>query len=173
MADSDARAARAMARVQGLLGPEAVVTAVLEGGRGFAEQVRLVPWGDAREEGRDRRPSGAREAPNRSAPWPGRLSQPSPAVVHQPPGTADLCGVGGAPVEVSGRGMLSTAPTALAIGNGSFEEVLRWAGPWPLEERWWEAEGHRRARLQLVLADGTAHVVFREGGGWWLEASYG
>ena len=42
------RAHRAITRVQGLLGPEAVVTAVLGGGRGFAEQVRLVPWGDER-----------------------------------------------------------------------------------------------------------------------------
>ncbi|MGH9065343.1 MAG: DNA polymerase Y family protein, partial [Acidimicrobiales bacterium] len=44
--DHDARAARAFARVQGLLGPDAVATAVLAGGRGPGEQVRLVPWGE-------------------------------------------------------------------------------------------------------------------------------
>ena len=42
------RAGRALVRVQALLGPEAVVTAVLGGGRNPAEQVRLVPWGDDR-----------------------------------------------------------------------------------------------------------------------------
>ncbi|WBC17087.1 DNA polymerase Y family protein [Micromonospora sp. WMMA1998] len=42
------RAHRALSRVQGILGPEAVVTAVLGGGRSPAEQVRLVPWGDER-----------------------------------------------------------------------------------------------------------------------------
>ncbi|WP_422755322.1 DNA polymerase Y family protein [Micromonospora sp. WMMD708] len=42
------RAHRALSRVQGILGPEAVVTAVLGGGRSPADQTRLVPWGDER-----------------------------------------------------------------------------------------------------------------------------
>jgi protein ImuB len=46
--ESDERAARALVRVQALLGPESVVTAVLVGGRDPAEQIRLVPWGDDR-----------------------------------------------------------------------------------------------------------------------------
>ncbi len=170
-ADADARAARAMARVQGLLGPEAVVTAVRQGGRGFAEQIRLVPWGDARQVPAGR-PSGAREPADCPVPWPGRLSRPAPAVVHQPPRPADLCGAGGLPVEVSGRGVLSTVPVALAVENGPFQEILHWAGPWPLEERWWEAGGRRRALIQVVTSSGAAHVVSREAGGWWLEASY-
>ncbi len=160
-ADSDARAGRAMTRVQALLGPDAVATAVLGGGRGFAEQVRLVPWGDAREEA------------DGSAPWPGRLRRPSPAIIHRPARTADLCDRDGRPVTVSGRGLLSAAPAALAVEDGPFVEILRWAGPWPLEERWWEPGGRRRARLQVILADGEAHVVCREAGGWWLEATYG
>lgn len=49
--EADARAGRAMVRVQALLGPDAVVTAVLGGGRDPGEQVRLVPWGDEREPG--------------------------------------------------------------------------------------------------------------------------
>jgi protein ImuB len=46
--EADERAGRALVRVQALLGPEAVVTAVLTGGRDPAERVRLVPWGDDR-----------------------------------------------------------------------------------------------------------------------------
>jgi protein ImuB len=46
--EADERAGRALVRVQALLGPEAVVTAVLGGGREPAERVRLVPWGDDR-----------------------------------------------------------------------------------------------------------------------------
>jgi protein ImuB len=180
-ADSDARAARAMARVQGLLGPEAVVTAVLEGGRGFADQVRLVPWGDDRGErpirsGRGRAAPGSvstKRPADRPAPWPGRLSHPSPAIVHQPPRPADLCDADGQPVEVSARGLLSSPPAALAVENGPLEEIVRWAGPWPVEERWWEAGGRRRARIQVVLGGGSAHVVCRESGAWWVEASYG
>jgi protein ImuB len=46
--EADERAGRALVRVQAMLGPDAVVTAVLGGGRDPAERVRLVPWGDDR-----------------------------------------------------------------------------------------------------------------------------
>ncbi len=185
LADSDARAARALARVQGVLGPEAVVTAVLGGGRGFAEQVRLVPWGDARHaepvvRGFPKRrrlgkaPARAGVSPAESAaPWPGRLARPSPAVVHPSPRPAELRHVGGEPVEVSGRGAISSAPVAISIEGGPWSTVVAWAGPWPLEERWWDGGGRRRARLQVLLESGDAHLVARESGRWWVEASYG
>ncbi|EOD57158.1 DNA polymerase, partial [Amycolatopsis vancoresmycina DSM 44592] len=47
-ADAAERAARALVRIQGLLGPDAVVTPLLDGGRGPAERVRLIPWGEPR-----------------------------------------------------------------------------------------------------------------------------
>jgi protein ImuB len=167
VADADARAARAMARVQGMLGPDAVVTAVLGGGRDFAEQVRLVSWGDAREEALVvRRP---KEPP---PPWPGRLGGPSPAIVYDRPPRADLRDEQGRPVEVSGRGTISAAPLRIAIDGCSPAPVAAWAGPWPLEERWWEEGGRRRARLQILLEDGDAYLVTRENGSWWVEASY-
>ena len=50
-ADADARAARAVAGVQALLGPEAVVTSRLQGGRGPAQRARLVPWAGPGREG--------------------------------------------------------------------------------------------------------------------------
>ena len=40
------RAARGLARIQGMLGPDGVVTAVVGGGRDPAVQVQLIPWGD-------------------------------------------------------------------------------------------------------------------------------
>jgi protein ImuB len=187
-ADSDARATRALARVQGVLGPESVVTAVLEGGRGFAEQVRLVPWGDDRGDGQGfdplvsgsrrsgpagktaRRVAGGRVEP--PAPWPGRLGNPAPTVVHQPPRPAELQDLGGDLVEVSGRGAMTAAPAAITIEGGPPIAVTAWAGPWPLEERWWEGGGRRRARLQVLLESGEAHLVTRESGRWWVEATY-
>ncbi|MDP9072959.1 MAG: DNA polymerase Y family protein, partial [Actinomycetota bacterium] len=51
-AAGDDRAARALARVQGMLGPDGVLTAVVAGGRDPAAQVRLVPWGDPRPDPR-------------------------------------------------------------------------------------------------------------------------
>lgn len=46
--EGDERAGRALVRVQALLGPEAVFTAVPTGGRDPGERVRLVRWGDER-----------------------------------------------------------------------------------------------------------------------------
>src|SRR3954447_12024329 len=86
---ADERAGRALARLQGMLGPDAVVTAVVGGGRSPAEQVRLVPWGDPRE------PALA-VGPVRSAvgvespPWPGRVPAPAPATVHVDPVPAEV-----------------------------------------------------------------------------------
>jgi protein ImuB len=137
------RVARVLARVQGMLGPEAVVTAVPAGGRSPAEQVRLVPWGES--------PPG--RAPGE--PWPGRIPPPSPATVHAVP----------VPAEV--------ADARLSVAGGPWSAVAAWAGPWPVDERWWDGTAHRhRARWQVVTAEGTAHLLSQEGDRWAVEATY-
>ncbi len=67
---------------------------------------------------------------------------------------------------------MSAAPGFLSVAGEKGERVTGWAGPWPLEERWWDGGGRRRARLQVVLESGAAHLVYREAGRWWVEASY-
>jgi protein ImuB len=166
-AAADSQASRALARVQGMLGPEAVVTAVRVGGRDPVQQIRLVPWGDDRSEGRDSRGSATEVAP-----WPGRLATPTPAVVHPAPRPAEVRDAAQRPVTVSGRGVLNSVPVALSVAGGRWLEVTAWAGPWPVEERWWDAGGRRKARLQVVLEDGTAHLLARENGQWGVEAGY-
>ena len=187
--------ARTLARVQGLLGPDGVVTAVLGGGRSPAEQVRLVPWGDPREPYRPGRPglwgekaAGVTSEPAGSAPrgagkrrrtaagieiptWPGQLPGAAPAVVHVPPLGAEVHDAAGGAVGVSGRGVLSAPPATVAVAGGPWQPVEAWAGPWPVEERWWDA-GRRRARLQVAVAGGAAHLLAREVGRWWVEATY-
>lgn len=159
------RAARALARVQGLLGPEGVTTAVITGGRGPGERVRLVPWGDPRDE--------TKEA---DLPWPGRVPAPAPALVHPAPKPIELADETGAAIRVSGRGLQSAVPARLSIEGGAWIPVEAWAGPWPADERWWDPDPksrHRRARLQVALSDGTAHLCILENGAWCLEATYG
>ena len=73
------RADRALARVQGMLGYEAVVTAVVQGGRTPAEQVRWVPWGEPAN--RNGRWWSTRSRPR----GPGALPAPFPARVLDPP----------------------------------------------------------------------------------------
>jgi protein ImuB len=156
------RAHRAFSRVQGILGPESVVTAVLGGGRSPADEVRLVPWGDELTPARPGDP-----------PWPGRLPSPAPTLVLPAPLPATVRDAGGAPVSVSARLAVSAPPAAIAIGTGQPVEIVGWVGPWPVEERWWApGEARRRARFQVSLVDGSALLVFLTGGQWVVEAVY-
>jgi protein ImuB len=179
------RAHRALSRVQGILGPEAVVTAVLGGGRSPADQVRLVPWGDERLPTRPGKPPLATEpvaGPARAVrsgraaptpPWPGRLPPPAPAVVLPTPLLATVHDAAGEPVVVSARLAVSAAPARLVVDTGRPAEIVGWAGPWPVDERWWApAEARRRARFQVCLADGAALLLAVEGGQWLVEAIY-
>ena len=101
------RAGRALARVQALLGPDAVATALPVGGRTPLERVRWVPWGD------ERAARGMLGPPDPAAPWPGAVPGPAPARVFDPPVPAALLDAQGAPVTVSGRGEVSAPPARL------------------------------------------------------------
>ncbi len=156
------RTERVLARVQGMLGAAAVLRPVAAGGRSPAEQVRLVPVGDPL-------PKSDTDA---SAPWPGRLPAPSPAIVPTEPPLALLSDTDGRPVAVSGRGELSGAPATLAV-SGRHRTVVAWNGPFPLDERWWDRHRHRRrVRLQVLAAGGEGYLLSFERGRWVVEGRY-
>ncbi len=163
LGEAGERAHRALARVQGLLGPEAVLTPVVGGGRGPLEQAALVPWQD------ERRPALPVDQP-----WPGRLPAPSPATVLAQPLTAEVSDATGRPVGVTGRHQVSAPPTQVRVdGRGPAQPVLAWAGPWSYDERWWDPAHHRRrVRFQMVVRDGTALLMAVESGRWSVEAIY-
>jgi protein ImuB len=158
----DDRVARAALRVQALLGHGAVTRPLLAGGRDPAEQVTLVPFGDAAD---PRHPAGR--------PWPGRLPAPSPATVFPVPRSAAVTDEAGAAVTVTGRALMSAPPARLSVGGGPWLAVTAWAGPWPVTERWWRpADSRRRARFQLVAEDGSAWLAAVQDGRWQVEAGY-
>jgi protein ImuB len=98
---------------------------------------------------------------------------PDPAVVPSSPVGIEVLGADGQVLGVSGRGHLGGVPATVSFGRGPAIGVVAWAGPWPVDERWWDPEGHRRrARLQLQLADGRAVLVHVEGGRWSVEGIY-
>ena len=164
------RADRALARLQGMLGHDGVVTAVLAGGRVPSERARWVPWGEPRDD---------TAAPGAEVPaWPGAIPGPPPARVHAPPLPAELLDAGGAPVVVSGRGEASAAPArlrcaALPDGGGA---VTAWAGPWAHDLRWWDRVTRRRRALWQVVTgeddDQVACLVVVEAGRAGVEAVY-
>lgn len=169
--EADARAARALARLASMLGHDAVLVPERAGGRGPGDAVRLVPavGVDLRE--RELTPgAGGRGAP--TAPWPGRVPAPAPAVVHDPPSPAQVTAADGTEVTVSGRGLLDAVPAQVVL-DGVPVALAGWAGPWMIDERWWDPTTRRRAaRLQLLGVSGGAWLVVREHGRWWLEATY-
>jgi len=246
--EADERAGRALVRVQALLGPEAVVTAVLVGGRDPAEQIRFVPWGDDRDLGLPApgsgsperhprpdqlgesavRPAGEAQAwassgplvapagwpedvvhrtgrvsaadlpeamrmrstnrrrrvPTPSRPigrsavrepapsWPGRLPAPSPATVPPQPVPAELTAAGGAPVRLRAPDLLSAPPAHVVVDGGDPRRVQGWAGPWPVQQRWWAPGSAEASRLQVTLHDGEALLLLAREGRWWLIGQY-
>ncbi|MEV6692869.1 DNA polymerase Y family protein [Micromonospora sp. NPDC051196] len=65
------------------------------------------------------------------------------------------------------------ARPASGPGVATTAEIVGWVGPWPVDERWWvPAEARRRARFQVLLADGAALLLAVEGGQWLVEAIY-
>jgi protein ImuB len=162
--ERDEQAQRALARVQTLLGHGSVLTPVLDGGRDPAQRSRLVPWGDE-------------PAPVRSPqqPWPGHLPSPAPSVLLDPPRPARLLDDLGRPVVVTDRGAVPRPPVRFALGNERPVAITSWAGPWPVDERWWNPESARHVvRCQVVDVRGRAYLVSgtMPAGSWHVEGVY-
>jgi len=162
------RARRAVDRVCGMLGTASVFAAVPQGGRTPADRVRLVPWGQPTDHVRPV-----------ARPWPGSLPAPSPATVLADPVAAELLDGTGRPVTVGERLGMSADPVRVRVEpSGSphdptpYRDVTGWAGPWPVVERWWSAQGRRTAYLQVGLEDGTGLLLGYQRGGWCCEALY-
>jgi len=153
--------------VQGLLGPDAVKVPVLSGGRGPAERITFTSLGD----------EFVPQA-NPDQPWPGRLPEPSPSVLLDDP--VELFDAEGNPVRVTARGVFSTDPVRLDA-PGRTGRLSWWAGPWPVDERWWDsadAGSGRTARAQVLLGSDQARdpvqallLCYRQRR-WYLEGVY-
>ena len=151
-----------LSRVQGMVGHRGVLTATPSGGRTPAERQTLVPWGD--------RPLVARDP---KKPWPGSLPPPAPATIYELPRQIAVQDARGRPVAVDERGELSASPVVMVSGTGVRRPLTAWAGPWPLEERWWDAAAARSTnRFQAVDGEGVAWLLVLDDDGWWAEGRY-
>ena len=158
---SNDKAKRVIARVQSQLGVDRVLQPREAGGRGVAERIEYVPYGEQR----DPAPQGS---------WPGRIPSPLPASLAHPASRIRLLDASSHDVYVTAEALLSTAPVALSWGNKRYQ-VIGWAGPWPVDTAWWGEEAQRFARLQVVgqgAQNQRAWLLVWAAGRWSVEASY-
>ncbi len=188
----DLRAHRALDRVQGLIGGDGVLTATLQGGRDARDQVHLRAWGEQTAAPRpvDRPWPGRLPDPAPATvpllPEPVELLDArgavivvddrfglsaEPAAVRRVPGSRP--GAADGP-RVAGSRVARSRVGGPPMGGPQVEvrTVVGWAGPWPLVERWWSAQPHRRVHVQVVLDDGQAWLLAHTAAGWTREASY-
>jgi protein ImuB len=151
---------RGVARVQAMVGFDAVTRPVLQGGRGPRERQGAVVWGE--------RSTGLRPL---DRPWPGRLPGPAPCRVFAEPLAVEVRDDIGRAVAVTERGVVSGEPTRFRL-DGSWQPVVAWAGPWPVDESWWSGGSGRASRFQVVGADGRAWLLVCGAAGWRVEAGY-
>jgi len=194
--DADRRAARTIARLTTITSDAAVTVPVWNGGRLPADRYRWVPASNVDLDHPVRAVSSAGTGSGPSGPWPGALPAPSPATVFADPHPAEVLDDAGRPVQVNGRGAVSAPPAGFRLLSGDEErgwrrgrvrDITAWAGPWPVDERWWEPGGHRRlARFQVVASGGgdggdgdgdgdggqRGYLVVAEHRRWWVAALY-
>ena len=160
-AEQRERAHRAVARVQSLLGGDAVLAVAAVGGRGPAQRLARWTWGEQPADTADPQ-----------APWPGRIPPPSPSWLPETAEPVELLDAEGLAVLVSGRGMFTAAPAVLRRGRTD-HPVRGWAGPWPVDEHWWDPErGLRGARAQIAAEALPALLLLCRDGRWTVEGCY-
>jgi hypothetical protein len=55
-----------------------------------------------------------------------------------PPVLAEVWDEASEAIRVTERGVLTATPAKVSLNGGRPLQVLGWAGPWPLEQRWWD-----------------------------------
>jgi protein ImuB len=172
--EADEWAVRAVARVAGLVGEQHVLVPAWHGGRQpgdtyrwlSVDQVELSP-----DDTGDRLTRSGQHGAD--VPWHGQLPAPSPASVLPNPLPAEVCSATGDAVRVDGRGLLNAVPDSIAVHGRRAAPITAWAGPWPLDERWWDPESRRRlARFQFTTEGGSAMLAIVENQRWWVTAVY-
>lgn len=168
---TDERIHHTLARVQSMIGHEGVLVPILAGGRTLAERQQTTPWGER-----------ATPAPPVDRPWPGAVPDPLPGTVFAIRHPLEVTDSDGAAVTVSERGMLSAGPARVTSVRGDTRRIIAWAGPWPLDEKWWEPPVEHQDneprvqgaahRVQVVDDTGCGWLLVFDRRGWWTEARY-
>ncbi len=104
----------------------------------------------------------------------------APTTIFPTPLPAQVLAEDGTEVSVSARGALSGTPTAFRLApdprvadSNKLHPITAWAGPWLVDERWWDpGTESRRARFQFTTADTRAWLFTLHQTTWQAEATY-
>jgi protein ImuB len=158
---------RALDRVEDLLGPHSIFQVHPTAHRDPARMFVLVPRHDPKPDSDASRSLGNRP------PWPGRPPGPLPTRLLRPEPDIEVLSPGRDPVRVLANGMATSAVAWLALPGVPARAVTAWAGPWPADERWWDADEARRiVHFQAVDGQGNAYLIARHHGQWSLRGIY-
>jgi protein ImuB len=108
-------------------------------------------------------------------PWSGSLGGLLPSTVFTRRVPVSLVAADGRDVAVDERGAVTHAPDRFTDRPAGADprRVVAWAGPWPVQERWWDAGSSRRVqRMQIVEDSGDAWLLALDDDGWRAEARY-
>lgn len=122
-----------------------------EGGRDIAQVYAHVPFSNVNVA--DSHDAQQRVIAGRGVArqWSGAVPTPSPACVFPQPHAAVVVDGDNQPVLVTGRHELTSVPARVEVEGYSYS-VESVAGPWPVEERWWDPRRRRRhVRLQMLV----------------------
>jgi protein ImuB len=79
----------------------------------------------------------------------------------------------GDPVRVTVRGMFTAEPVRLDGATTPYRgELSWWAGPWPVDQRWWEPDRSGRVARAQVLVGETALLLCYRQRRWYIEGVY-
>jgi protein ImuB len=119
------------------------------------------------------------------------MPDPAPSTVFESRYPVSVVARDGRSITVDERGVLSAVPTGFS-GGGTTAAISAWAGPWPVDERWW-ADSRRGAsnqavsnlavselpvrrgpihRFQIIDGAGVAWLLVLDRDSWWAEARY-
>lgn len=101
--------------------------------------------------------------------WPGSIVGRVPMCEYIKPMPARLLDKRGEPIKVHANGIANAEPAFLESALvGGRVEVTNFAGPWPLEDRWWDGSRRRFCRYQINIDNSaflarTSSEVFIDG----------
>lgn len=161
-----------VARVQTMVGEDAVVQPKIQGGPDPRNRVLFRPWGST-EEGE-----------TLMGEWAGSVREP-PSILFDTPPRAKLIGQGEqatwGPIGIGRRGQLQGVPRRLVVledrpelPSGGYS-LTDFTGLWPVKGIWWSqdpAERVSRCYLRVQREDGADFLLVQREQSWYVEGLY-